>query len=318
MDNTKPRIAITVGDTAGIGPEVVKKALALDHIKEICVPTVYDGDETGIVALEKAVKDLKSGRVDALVTAPINKDKIQSDRFHFTGHTEYLTSKFAKEGEESLMMMVSETLRVALVCNHVPIAKVAETLSEELIVKKLRLLNSSLKQDFRIRAPRIAVLALNPHAGDNGLLGTEEETIIRPALATAEKEGIRAFGPYAADGFFGAGNYEKFDAVLAMYHDQGLIPFKTLDMAGVNYTAGLPIVRTSPDHGVAYDIAGKDQADPTSMIHAIYMAIDILKMRKEWEEINANPLKIEPKEEKQYDSKRNPPFIPGVHAEQRA
>lgn len=314
----KPKIAITLGDTAGIGPEVVKKALALDHIKEICTPIIYDGDETGLVALEKACKDLKAGKVEALVTAPINKDKIQSDKFRFSGHTEYLTAQFAAEGEDSLMMLVSENMRVALVCNHTPIAQVSQMITEERILRKLRLLWNSLRQDFRIRKPRIAVLALNPHAGDNGLIGREEQQVIVPALEKAAQEGIDAFGPYPADGFFGSGNFSHYDAVLAMYHDQGLIPFKTLDMHGVNYTAGLPIVRTSPDHGVAYDIAGKNAADPTSMIHAIYMALDILKVREEWKEINEKPLKIEPKEEKQYDSKRNSQVLPGLLPEQGA
>lgn len=315
---SKPKIAITIGDKAGIGPEVVKKALAIEHIREICDPIVYDGDETGFQALEKACKDLKDGKVQALVTAPINKDKIQSDKFKFSGHTEYLTSKFAKDGEDSLMMLVSEQMRVALVCNHTPITQVAQTITEERILRKLRILNHSLMKDFRIRAPRIAVLALNPHAGDNGLIGKEEQTIIAPALEKAKEEGINAFGPYPADGFFGAGSFRHFDAVLAMYHDQGLIPFKTLDMAGVNYTAGLPVVRTSPDHGVAYDIVGKDKADATSMIHAIYMALDILKVREEWKQINSNTLKIEPKEEKKYDSKRDSQVLPGLLSEQGA
>lgn len=311
----KPKIAITLGDKAGIGPEVAKKALDNDYVREVCTPVIYDGDETGLEALEKATADLRAGKVQALVTAPINKDKIQSEKFQYSGHTEYLTAKFGHDGQESLMMMVSETMRVALVCNHTPIAKVSQMISEDRILRKLRVLKASLQRDFTIRAPRIAVLALNPHAGDNGLIGTEEQKIIIPAIEKANAEGIQAFGPFPADGFFGASQYKHYDAVLAMYHDQGLTPFKTLDMAGVNYTAGLDIVRTSPDHGTAYDIAGKGVADSTSMFHAICLALDILRNRTMNDEVNANPLKIEPKVEKQYDSKRNPPFIPGVHAE---
>lgn len=242
------------------------------------------------LSLERACKDLKAGLVDALVTAPINKENIQSESFAFSGHTEYLSSVF---GGESLMMMVSEPMKVALVCNHVPITKVAGMITEERILHKLRVLNKTLQQDFTVRRPRIAVLALNPHAGDNGLLGTEEQQIIRPALEKANEEGIVAFGPYSADGFFGAGKYVHFDAVLAMYHDQGLIPFKSLDMNGVNFTAGLPIVRTSPDHGTAYDLAGKNQASAMSFAHALYMAIDVLRTRRANEELLKDPLVIE-------------------------
>jgi 4-hydroxythreonine-4-phosphate dehydrogenase len=188
------------------------------------------------------------------------------------------------------MMLCSEGLRVALVCNHVSIADIPAQITEECILAKLKLLNESLKRDFGMEKPRIAVLALNPHAGDQGLLGKEEQEIIIPAIAKANEQGIWAFGPYASDGFFGSGHFSQFDAVLAMYHDQGLIPFKTLDMSGVNYTAGLPIVRTSPDHGTGYDIAGKDQADASSMRNAIYMALDVLHRRSEYDELRANPL----------------------------
>jgi len=196
------------------------------------------------------------------------------------------------------MMMISDRMRVALVCNHTPIAKVAETINEERILSKLAVLNDTLKMDFTCRKPRIAVLALNPHAGDNGLIGEEETNIIRPAIAKAQEQGIWAFGPYSADGFFGAGQYNHFDAVLAMYHDQGLAPFKALDMSGVNFTAGLPIVRTSPDHGTAYSLAGKNEADATSILHAIYAAIDILRQREENEKLLANQLVVEIKEVK--------------------
>lgn len=253
--------------------------------------------KASLQSLQRACQDLQQGAVDALVTAPINKDNIQCDTFRFSGHTEYLT-KFFGQGEDSLMMMLSDRMRVALVCNHTPIAEVAETVTEERILAKLKVLNESLKNDFSIEKPRIAVLALNPHAGDNGLIGTEEETVIAPAIRKANDENIWAFGPYAADGFFGAGQYVHFDAVLAMYHDQGLAPFKALDMSGVNYTAGLRIVRTSPDHGTAYDIAGQNQADAESMLHAIYAAIDILQRRQENAELKANPLPFVPREDK--------------------
>lgn len=251
-----------------------------------------EAGKASFAALERASADLKAGLVHALVTAPINKENIQSDRFHFSGHTEYLTHIFS-EGKSSLMMMVSETMRVALVCNHTPIAKVAQSITKEAILSKLTVLNESLQRDFRVRHPRIAVLALNPHAGDNGLIGEEEQHIIRPAIAEAVARQIDAFGPYSADGFFGSGKFAHFDAVLAMYHDQGLAPFKALDMSGVNYTAGLPVIRTSPDHGTAYDLAGKNVADATSFAHALYMAIDIIAARQWWSEINKNPLVVE-------------------------
>ena len=258
-------------------------------------------------SLQRACQDLKQGLVNAIVTAPINKDNIQSDNFHYSGHTEYLTQYFG-EGKDSLMMMISDRMRVALVCNHTPIAKVAEQITEERILKKLAVLNETLMNDFSCRKPRIAVLALNPHAGDNGLIGEEETHIIRPAIAKAKEQGIWAFGPYSADGFFGAGQYNHFDAVLAMYHDQGLAPFKALDMSGVNYTAGLPVIRTSPDHGTAYNLAGKNEADATSMMHAIYTAIDTLRQREENAQLLANQLVVEIKEvKKEYKVEK---FIP--------
>ena len=256
-----------------------------------------EAGQASLKSLQRACQDLKNGLVHAIVTAPINKDNIQSDDFRFAGHTEYLTEQFG-EGKDSLMMMISEQMRVALVCNHTPIAKVAETITIERILSKLTILNQTLKTDFTIRKPRIAVLALNPHAGDNGLIGKEEQTIIRPAIAQAQEQGIEAYGPYSADGFFGAGEYRYYDAILAMYHDQGLAPFKALDMSGVNYTAGLPIVRTSPDHGTAYALAGKNEADPQSMMHAIYMAIDTLKARITNTQLEAGKLIWEPKVEK--------------------
>jgi len=266
-----------------------------------------EAGQASLKSLQRACQDLKNGLVHAIVTAPINKDNIQSDAFRYSGHTEFLTQLFG-EGKDSLMMMISERMRVALVCNHTPIAKVAETITEERILSKLAVLNETLQKDFSCRKPRIAVLALNPHAGDNGLIGEEETNIIRPAVAKAQEQGIWAFGPYSADGFFGAGQYNHFDAVLAMYHDQGLAPFKALDMSGVNFTAGLPVVRTSPDHGTAYSLAGKNEADATSMLHAIYAAIDILREREENEKLLSNQLVVEIREvKKEYKVEK---FIP--------
>lgn len=275
----------------------------------VCIgQSTPEAGQASYKSLQRACQDIQNGVVDALVTAPINKDNIQSNAFHFSGHTEFLTHLFGEEGKDSLMMMLSDRMRVALVCNHTPIAKVAETITVERILSKLAVLNESLQMDFSCRKPRIAVLALNPHAGDNGLIGEEEEHIIRPAIQQAQEKGILAFGPYSADGFFGAGQYNHFDAVLAMYHDQGLTPFKALDMSGVNYTAGLPIVRTSPDHGTAYGLAGKRKAEPQSMLHAIYAAVDILRTRKENKELVANQLVVEYVEPKK--ERRELPEIP--------
>lgn len=343
----KPIIAITAGDTNGVGYEVIIKALLEGHMFEIMRPVIYgnaavakqhihtlgeeyrninwnmieradqakdgrlnlitcyadnvpvqlgtntpDSNKAAKASLDRACADLKAGTVQALVTAPLCKEALNG------GHTEYLEKMFnganGANGDASLnaslMMLCTESLRVALVCNHVSIADIPAQITEERILAKLTLLNNSLKRDFGLEKPRIAVLALNPHAGDAGLLGKEEQEIIAPAIKQANEQGIWAFGPYAADGFFGTGHFTHFDAVLAMYHDQGLIPFKTLDMSGVNYTAGLSIVRTSPDHGVGYDIAGKNQADASSMRNAVYMAVDVLKQRAEYDELRANPL----------------------------
>ena len=238
-------------------------------------------------ALQAALEDLKRGDIDALVTAPINKETMQSEEFSFTGHTEYLAAQL--EGEP-LMLMCSERLKVGLATIHLPVSEVSGQINEELIIERLRQLRALLKQDFGVVEPRIAVLSLNPHAGDGGLLGKEEQEVITPAILKAYEEGILAYGPFAADGLFASGNYSRYDAVLAMYHDQGLAPFKMLSPDGVNFTACLNRVRTSPDHGVAYDIAGKDQADPQSMRSAIYLAIDIVRNRRQWQEWNANPL----------------------------
>ena len=344
----KPIIAITTGDTNGVGYEVLFKALLEAHIFELIRPVVYgnavvakhhlqtiseelrsvtwnvidspehakDGrmnlivsypDNTPVqfgtmtdeankaakASLDRACADLKAGKVQAIVTAPLNKEALHG------GHTEYLTKRFNGEKGESLMMLCSGALRVALVCNHVSIADIPSQITEERILAKLTLLQQSLKRDFGLEKPRIAVLALNPHAGDAGLLGKEEQEIILPAVNKAKEQGIWAFGPYAADGFFGSGQFSHFDAVLAMYHDQGLIPFKTLDMSGVNFTAGLNIVRTSPDHGTGYDIAGKNQADERSMRNAIYMAVDVLRQRAEYDALTANPLPFIERDDKE-------------------
>lgn len=237
-----------------------------------------------------ATQALKEDKIDVLVTAPINKATIQSDEFSFPGHTDYLNKEL--EGD-ALMLMVQDSLRVGLLTDHVPINEVAKHLTEQLIHKKIKTINNSLLKDFGINRPRIAVLGLNPHSGDNGVIGNEEEKIVKPALKKLFEEGILVFGPFSADGFFGSGQYENYDAVIATYHDQGLIPFKTLSFGkGVNYTAGLNKVRTSPDHGTGYDIAGKGIADHTSFTEAVYTAIDIFKSRIEYQAISANPLNV--------------------------
>ncbi len=312
------KIGITQGDTNGIGYEVIMKALANSRIQDLCVPIVYGvgkvaalvvksvqqangkkanllnltdeevkvelgaatptGGKMAELALKAACKDLKDKAIDAIVTAPINKSVMPEKSFNFSGHTEFLANFFG--AKESLMMMVSENLRLGFVTNHLPIEQVAQNINKDLIIKKIKLLNESLKQDFLCTNPKIAVLALNPHAGDNGKIGKEENDIIKPAIEQAFAEKINAFGPFPADGFFAAEQYRKFDAVLAMYHDQGMIPFKVLSMdGGVNFTAGLPIVRTSPAHGTAYDIAGQNVASCESFRNAIYLALDILRNR---------------------------------------
>jgi len=248
------------------------------------------GGKYALISLEKATDDLVSGAIDALVTAPINKHNIQSETFKFPGHTEYLQERSGSK--DVLMFLLSEDIRVGVVTGHIPLTSVAQSITKDKIVKKLVLMNESLKKDFWIEKPKIAVLGLNPHAGDNGLLGSEEEQIIMPAIQEAFDKGIICFGPYPADGFFGKASFKQFDAVLAMYHDQGLIPFKTLAFStGVNYTAGLKFVRTSPDHGTGYDIAGKNEADPSSFIEAIFSAIHIVKHRREQEELLKNQLR---------------------------
>lgn len=258
--------------------------------------------EMSLLSLEAAVKSLKDKEIDVLVTAPINKENIQSEKFDFPGHTEYLARNF--ETENYLMLMVSNNLRIGSITGHIPIKDVSGKLSEELIYNKINILNESLKKDFAIRKPTIAVLSLNPHAGDKGLIGNEDAEIITPAINKAFDTGILVYGPYPGDGFFGTSNFTKFDGILAMYHDQAMIPFKTLSFdTGVNFTAGLSIVRTSPAHGTAYDIAGKNQASPASFRQAIYLAADIFKNRQMNDEINKNPLKIGQTEKNGDDNK---------------
>lgn len=343
MENRKLRVAITHGDTNGIGYEIIFKTFSEPAMLELCTPIIYGSPKVAayhrnalgiqgnftiinsaaeahnnkvnllttfdqeikvdlgnpskeagmasLAALEKAMADYKEGLFDVLVTAPINKNNIQSDDFHFCGHTEYIEER-AGNGDKALMILLNDMLRVALVTTHLPIRDVAAAITKESIIEKATIFHNSLKRDFRISNPRIAVLALNPHAGDDGLLGREEQEIIIPAIKELSDNGIRAFGPYAADGFFGHESYTAFDGVLAMYHDQGLAPFKCLDLGnGVNFTAGLPIVRTSPDHGTAYDIAGKNMADESSFRNAIYLALDVFRNRIEYDEPLSNPLK---------------------------
>ena len=270
-----------------------------DELKvELTKPTLEAG-KAALSALEKALQDYREGVFDVLVTAPINKHTIQSDTFHFPGHTEYIEERVGK-GEKALMILLKDDFRVALVTGHIPVSEISKTLTKELIMEKMTIFHRSLKQDFGIDSPRIAVLSLNPHAGDDGLIGTEERTVITPAMEEMMAKGVLCFGPYPADGFMGSGNYARFDGILAMYHDQGLAPFKALAMdEGVNFTAGLPIVRTSPAHGTAYDIAGKGIASEDSFRQAIYVALDVFRNRQIEREISAHPLR------KQYYEKRD-------------
>ena len=238
-------------------------------------------------ALDCAVQDAKKGKIDVLVTAPFNKKAMNMEGFGFTGHTEFLEKQFGVK--EVVMLMVADQLKVAVATQHIPLRDVPKSLNTDMLVEKLSLMKASLEQDFGIYDPKIAVLGLNPHCGDGGLIGEEEQNIILPAVNKAQELGIMAYGPYSPDGFFGLGNYSRYDAILAMYHDQGLTPFKALAFElGVNYTAGLPIVRTSPDHGTAYELAGRDEADPRSMISAIYTAIDVFNKRAEYKEVMAS------------------------------
>ncbi|MEO8151278.1 MAG: 4-hydroxythreonine-4-phosphate dehydrogenase PdxA [Bacteroidia bacterium] len=336
------KIGISIGDTNGIGLEVIMKTFSDTRMMQVCTPVIYGSAKTvsfhrkalnladfnyntirsnndiilrkinlincweeeikndfgiqneiggkyAFLSLKSAVTDLLAKKVDVLVTAPINKKNMQQDGFDFPGHTEYLAAQ--AKAENFNMMLVSDAMRVAFVTGHTPLKNVASQLSKEKILAKLKVMHESLKKDFGIRKPKIAVLALNPHAGDSGLIGTEENEIIAPAIKETQNLNILATGPFSADGFFGSGQYKKFDGILCMYHDQGLIPFKSISFnSGVNFTAGLPFVRTSPDHGTGYDIAGKGIASEDSFREAVYLAIDIFNKRAESEEINSNPL----------------------------
>lgn len=247
------------------------------------------GGKYALISLQNATQALKNGKIDALITAPIHKKNIYTEHFKYTGHTPFLKDYF--NVKDVAMLMVAENLKVGLVTEHVSIANIAKHITKENILSKLNIINNSLQKDFGIIKPLIAVLGLNPHAGDGGLIGQEEEEIIKPAIREAKQQ-MMVFGPYSADSFFARGQYQRFDAVLAMYHDQGLIPFKSLAIGeGVNYTAGLPVVRTSPDHGTAFDIAGKGKADHSSFLVAIYEAIDVVRRRNGYEEMRKNPLK---------------------------
>ncbi|MBR1594866.1 MAG: 4-hydroxythreonine-4-phosphate dehydrogenase PdxA [Alloprevotella sp.] len=342
-EKRRVRVAITQGDTNGVGYELILKTFADAEMLEICTPVVYGSPKTATyhrkainsqtnfalvqdgaaaqdgalnlvscydeevkvdlgmstpeagkaarLALERAVKELKAGYVDVLVTCPINKATIKAEDFPFVGHTEFLEARLGDEDSEALMIMTSQQMRVALVTTHLGIRQVADAITAESVERKARLFLQSLRRDFLLPAPRIAILSLNPHNGDHGAIGTEEEEILMPVVDKLAGEGLAVFGPYAADGFFGTGHHRHFDGILAMYHDQGLIPFKTVSMGnGVNFTAGLPYVRTSPDHGTAYEIAGRDDADITSFREAIYAAIDIFRNRRADDEAHANPL----------------------------
>lgn len=357
-----PVVAITPGDTNGVGYEVIMKTFAEPMMCDLCTPIIYGNPKTmtyhrkalgidvnytviqhpteavegrlnvlavsddeikidfgqssqeagraALQSLEAAMADYREGNYDVLVTAPINKHSIQSDEFHFPGHTEYIEQRVG-DGDKALMILLNDRVRVALATTHLPISEIASHLTTEGILEKLRLLHKTLCRDFLITHPRIAVLALNPHAGDDGLLGQEEKDIIQPAIDQANAEHIDAYGPYPADGFFGSAAYEHYDAILAMYHDQGLAPFKVLAMDdGVNFTAGLPIIRTSPDHGTAYDIAGKSQADENSFRQAVYLAIDVWRNRQRYDEAFENPLPKLYHERREDDRQRHRPLPP--------
>ena len=337
----KVLVGISIGDTNGIGIEIILETFNDKRMFEFCTPVIYASNKTisthknllnyntsiqrihnidkiipgklnlinvwnednpieigketkqggkyAFLSLEAAVNDLKKGNIDVLVTAPINKKTIQSDTFNFPGHTEYLESKL---NGEALMILMTDKLKIALLTGHIPIKDVSKTITPELIHKKATILHQTLIQDFSIPKPKIAVLSINPHAGDHGIIGDEDDTILFPSIQNLQKEGKLVYGPYAADSFFGSSNYKSFDAVLAAYHDQGLTAFKTLAFGeGVNFTAGLDEIRTSPDHGTAFDIAGKGLANASSFKEAVFSAISIFKTRKENKELKANALK---------------------------
>lgn len=263
------------------------------HDQEVKIELGNSTEKAGQMAftsLEAATGAISKNEIDVIVTAPINKKNIQSQAFNFPGHTEYLAEKF--NARDYLMLMVSDEIRIGAITGHIPIKEVSARLTKEMIEGKIKILHDSLVKDFAIRRPKIAVLSLNPHAGDKGLLGAEEKEIIKPAIDGLFNNDLLVYGPYPADGFFGSGEYRNFDAILAMYHDQAMMPFKILSFdKGVNFTAGLPIVRTSPAHGTAYDIAGKNQASPESFRNAMYLAVSIFNNRKMHDEISKNPLK---------------------------
>lgn len=343
LDKIIPRIAISIGDTNGIGLEVIMKTFSDARMLDLCTPIIFgsskilsfhrkelalqnfqyqtiksaeeaipgkvnlvnsvdkeievelgvptpSGGAAAFQSLDAACKAIEDKHADALVTAPINKDTIQSEDFNFPGHTEYLSQRF--EGE-ALMLMYSESVTVGTLTGHIPLDKVASNLDYDGLKKKINSLSQTLQQDMRKPKPRIAVLGLNPHAGENGLLGKEDKEIIKPAIDELYNGGKMVFGPYSADGFFGSGIYAKFDAVMAMYHDQGLIPFKTLSFnSGVNFTSGLSVIRTSPDHGTGFDIAGKNEANPQSFREAVYFACNVFTCRNEYSELTADVLQI--------------------------
>ena len=281
-----------------------------DELKVELTAATPDAGKAALDALERALQDYREGLIDVVVTAPINKHTIQSDAFHFPGHTEYIEERVG-DRKKALMILLKDDFRVALVTGHIPVKDIATTITKELIMEKLSIFHRSLKQDFGIDCPRIAVFSLNPHAGDNGVIGTEESEVIIPAMQEMIAKGIQCFGPYPADGFMGSGNFTHFDGILAMYHDQGLAPFKALAMdEGVNFTAGLPIVRTSPAHGTAYDIAGQGIASESSFRQAIYTAIDVYRNRVIEREIHARPLR------KQYHERRDDSDILKLDQEQ--
>lgn len=278
-----------------------KKINILDCLSENAyaepgTPTATSAKDA-ITALSRAIKDIKNNKIDVLVTGPINKKSMNNQGFNFPGHTEFLQEEFGVK--DLIMLMVSNRIKLGVVTGHIPLKDVPAAITEEKILSKLRLMKSSLESDFAVLDPTIAVLSLNPHSGDGGLLGTEEKEIIIPAIKKAQEEGIRVFGPFSPDGYFGLGKYQQFEATLAMYHDQGLSPFKTIAFSdGVNYSAGLPIVRTSPDHGTAFELAGRDISDATSMRSAIFEAIDIYKRRQEFKKLqDGKMVDLRPKEE---------------------
>lgn len=293
-----------ISETENLTTNIIGKATEA-HPKRInlinCVPESYiadpgndteEGAKAALISLKTAVKDLKDGSIDVLVTAPFNKWAMSKEGFSFPGHTEYLASEFG--AEDSLMLMSAEDIKVGLVTNHLPISQVAPAITKELVRKKIDLILESLRRDFALDRPKIALLSLNPHSGDHGLLGSQEQDVIKPVVEEAFTSGELVFGPFPADGFFASGYKREFDAILAMYHDQGLIPFKTLSLdRGVNYTAGLSVIRCSPDHGTAFDIAGKNKANHLSMLAAIYTACDIYNNRIAYDALRANPLKVE-------------------------